>query len=561
MRLGVPWLLRLLGLTVLLLGVMSAVLVGARGSLDGERLGAARPVRRRRGPRAVQRARPVGRGAGDRGGRPRRAPVPRPQPSGRRGGPAARHAVGDRRRPRRRAAPRRQRPARPPRHPAARRPRPGEPRRLAPARRRHRHGEPGLATHPGRRVGRGAARRRPGDARPRRRGHLDQGVVAAARLGCRAPRAAAARPGPAAAPGAPATTCGTRPTGRAGRALAAGGPVTRVARAVRPVALAALAAAALGGCSTQSLLGLEQNTAVLSNRAVLQPQQAVEIAGRALAQAERADAVQTTAAARTAYTGLALDVAGPTYTVAQVLDPEKDRSGGALEQYAPPSRVVVTAGRDFPRTLLAVGTPEGGPTAQPVGAQHARRPHALPRRGPRRPATRRRAARHRAERARRGHPRARRRGPGCHARAGAARLREACCRPARAAAPTSPTTSWSTRCAASRPSSARASRRSRATGRRTPRATTTSRWCARPTAAPCWSASSSGTTSSPSARAPAPSSPRGVRGARRRQACSRSGRRPTSPPCRWWRWCCRRRAPATPGWSASASLPTKVTAS
>ncbi|GAB3683230.1 hypothetical protein [Angustibacter aerolatus] len=140
--------------------------------------------------------------------------------------------------------------------------------------------------------------------------------------------------------------------------------MTRVARAVRPVALAALAAAALGGCSTQSLLGLEQNTAVLSNRAVLQPQQAVEIAGRALAQAERADAVQTTAAARTAYTGLALDVAGPTYTVAQVLDPEKDRSGGALEQYAPPSRVVVTAGRDFPRTLLAVGTPEGGPTAQ-----------------------------------------------------------------------------------------------------------------------------------------------------------------------------------------------------
>ncbi|WP_460460661.1 hypothetical protein, partial [Angustibacter peucedani] len=103
---------------------------------------------------------------------------------------------------------------------------------------------------------------------------------------------------------------------------------------------------------------------LLSNRPAVDAAQATQIAARALGQAQRADALRTDEAAKTAFTGLALKITPARYVVEKVLDPSKDASGGALEPVVEPSRIVVTAGRSFPRTLLAVWTPEGSSTAQ-----------------------------------------------------------------------------------------------------------------------------------------------------------------------------------------------------
>ncbi len=139
----------------------------------------------------------------------------------------------------------------------------------------------------------------------------------------------------------------------------------RAGRALRVGAAGLLAAVTLAACSpAQRLLGLQPNTAVLSNRPTVAAEQAGRIAVRAVELAQRADALRTEEAARTAFTGLALQTAPARYVVEKVLDPTANASGGALGPLAQPSRVVVTAGRAFPRTLLAVWTPQGDSAPQ-----------------------------------------------------------------------------------------------------------------------------------------------------------------------------------------------------
>lgn len=138
----------------------------------------------------------------------------------------------------------------------------------------------------------------------------------------------------------------------------------RLRRAL-PVAVCA-SAVALSACSpAQTLLGLQPNTAVLSNSPAVTPGQASTVATRAITQAQRADALRTTAAAQSAFTGLALTSAPARYLVEKAIDPDAD-PGGALAPVAQPSRVVVTAGRSFPRIVVAVWQPEGGRTLEAV---------------------------------------------------------------------------------------------------------------------------------------------------------------------------------------------------
>lgn len=147
-----------------------------------------------------------------------------------------------------------------------------------------------------------------------------------------------------------------RPGARTGR---------RTGRSVRAAAVGLLAALALSACSpAQTLLGLTPNPAVLSNRPAVGAGQAQQAVVRALGQAQRADTLRTPEAARAAFTGLALQTAAPRYIVEKVLDPSAEPPGGALGSPAPPSRVVVTAGRAFPRSLLAVWTPPGASAPQ-----------------------------------------------------------------------------------------------------------------------------------------------------------------------------------------------------
>lgn len=143
--------------------------------------------------------------------------------------------------------------------------------------------------------------------------------------------------------------------------------MVRRPRPTRPLAVAAaVAAVALSACSpAQTLLGLQPNTAVLSNSPAVTPGQASTVATRAITQAQRADALRTKAAAESAYTGLALTVAPARYVVEKAIDPDAD-PGGALAPVAQPSRIVVTAGRSFPRTVLAVWQPEGGRAREAV---------------------------------------------------------------------------------------------------------------------------------------------------------------------------------------------------
>jgi hypothetical protein len=134
-----------------------------------------------------------------------------------------------------------------------------------------------------------------------------------------------------------------------------------------PVVPAVLAAAALtlSGCSpVDRALGIEANTAVLSNRPVLTAEQASAVAERALGEAERADALRTAKAARAAYTDLALRLAAPTYVVEKVLAPTTNDSEDVLAPSVALSRVVVTSGRAFPRLLIAIGKPEGAGAPQ-----------------------------------------------------------------------------------------------------------------------------------------------------------------------------------------------------
>lgn len=134
---------------------------------------------------------------------------------------------------------------------------------------------------------------------------------------------------------------------------------TRSARAVVCWSAVVAVSTALAACSpSTSLLGLTPNTAVLSSRPAVTVDQATTIAGRALGEVQRADAVRTPEAARGAFVGLSLQIAQPRYVAAGVSDPTS-RPGGALTPPVQPLRIIVTAGRDFPRTIVAVWRPVG----------------------------------------------------------------------------------------------------------------------------------------------------------------------------------------------------------
>jgi hypothetical protein len=122
----------------------------------------------------------------------------------------------------------------------------------------------------------------------------------------------------------------------------------------------------LAGCAPagQAVLGLEANTSVLSSRPAITTEQATRVAQRALGQAQHADALRTQEAAQTAFTGLALKTAPARYVVEKILDPSKNTTGGALQPVIEPTRIVVTAGRTFPRTVIALWKPVGATTQQ-----------------------------------------------------------------------------------------------------------------------------------------------------------------------------------------------------
>jgi hypothetical protein len=141
----------------------------------------------------------------------------------------------------------------------------------------------------------------------------------------------------------------------------------------RPAPLPALLALVLGlsvtgsltACSpSETLLGIQPNTAVISGEPVLNAAQASEISVRALSQAQLADSRRTEKAAAAAYTGLALQVAVPSYVVQRAISRNAGAGGSTLERVSTPSRIVITAGRAFPRSLIAVWTPQGGTNPQ-----------------------------------------------------------------------------------------------------------------------------------------------------------------------------------------------------
>lgn len=122
--------------------------------------------------------------------------------------------------------------------------------------------------------------------------------------------------------------------------------------------------AVLPACSpAETLLGVRSNTSVVSAEPVLTTAQATEIAVRALGQAQRADARRTEDSAAAAYTGMALRVAVPSYVVQQAIDGDVP-AGQALGRVPNPTRIIVTAGKGFPRSLVAVWTPVGATTPQ-----------------------------------------------------------------------------------------------------------------------------------------------------------------------------------------------------
>ena len=119
----------------------------------------------------------------------------------------------------------------------------------------------------------------------------------------------------------------------------------------------------VAGCSSRAdLLGLRANNAVSTAAPALTPAQAGTISRRALASAQQADATRSASAARSAFTGVALRTASASYAVSQVVDPVSDDLGAVLAPAAPPSRIIVTSGTSYPRSLVALSRPGGSST-------------------------------------------------------------------------------------------------------------------------------------------------------------------------------------------------------
>jgi hypothetical protein len=144
-------------------------------------------------------------------------------------------------------------------------------------------------------------------------------------------------------------------------------------RRVLGAALAITVGVGATACSpAEDMLGLRGNTTPPATQPVVAPGTATAVAERALARAERADATQTPAAAREAFTGLALRLAAPSYRRSG----DRDSSGSALRLTEAP-QVVVTAGSTWPRTVLSVHRADpGSPTELAVlQSRNARTPY------------------------------------------------------------------------------------------------------------------------------------------------------------------------------------------
>lgn len=130
-------------------------------------------------------------------------------------------------------------------------------------------------------------------------------------------------------------------------------------RVARAVVLGVMAALMATGCSRADVLGVEANTQVASDRPALTANQAQSIAERVLGEASVADALRTSAAMSTAFTGVALRTAASRYAVeASMESPDERDTGEALQPPPPPTRVIRTMGAAFPRLILTVSPAE-----------------------------------------------------------------------------------------------------------------------------------------------------------------------------------------------------------
>jgi hypothetical protein len=149
-----------------------------------------------------------------------------------------------------------------------------------------------------------------------------------------------------------------------------GVPLARPARAgrhrlARGLVLGVAAVLMATGCSRADVLGVEANTQVASDRPAMTATQAESIAERVLGEASVADALRTSAAMSTAFTGVALRTAASRYAVeASMESPGERDSGEALQPPPPPTRVVRTVGAAFPRLILTVAPAEDETTRE-----------------------------------------------------------------------------------------------------------------------------------------------------------------------------------------------------
>jgi hypothetical protein len=108
------------------------------------------------------------------------------------------------------------------------------------------------------------------------------------------------------------------------------------------------------GCSRADVLGLVANTTVAVDTPAVTVDQARAIAERVLGEASVADALRTSAAMTTAFTGVALRTAAARYAVEASTQPAQEGTGEALQPPPPPTRVVRTVGPGFPRMIRTV---------------------------------------------------------------------------------------------------------------------------------------------------------------------------------------------------------------
>ncbi len=138
---------------------------------------------------------------------------------------------------------------------------------------------------------------------------------------------------------------------------------TSAGRRVLASLVAVTALTSVAGCSSRAdLLGLTANNQVSATVPPLTTAQAGAITRRTLAHAQQADASRSTSAARTAFIGVALRTASASYAVREIVDPAGVDLGAVLAPAAAPSRVIVTTGRSYPRSFVALSRPTGSST-------------------------------------------------------------------------------------------------------------------------------------------------------------------------------------------------------